>query len=179
MEGLWKGNTWIRIKTKNKNCNRHVIKNVCAIDLIEQVLLFSLWRWEFLCFHIETVNFTVTIKLSHIPSCIKKNENEAICGRENKVKRKKKKLRLEAYVLIEVGICEKIWENEHPQKLYGSPWKMDFFENHYYNINKVFMYVTGIWPYQNSKRTLRMILSYTILNINTSILVNFHWTNVQ
>ncbi|KAF7418413.1 hypothetical protein HZH68_001066 [Vespula germanica] len=48
---------------------------------------------------------------------------------------------------------------------------MDFFENRYYNINKALMYVIGIWPYQNSKRTLRIILSYTILTVTTIVLI--------
>nr|KAF7438786.1 hypothetical protein H0235_001177 [Vespula pensylvanica] len=48
---------------------------------------------------------------------------------------------------------------------------MDFFENRYYNINKALMYVIGIWPYQNSKRALRIILSYTILTVATIVLI--------
>ncbi|KAF7412094.1 hypothetical protein HZH66_000990 [Vespula vulgaris] len=68
-------------------------------------------------------------------------------------------------------MCEKILENEHSQKLYSTLRKMDFFENRYYNINRVLMYVIGIWPYQNSKRTLRIILSYTILTVTTIVLI--------
>ncbi|XP_046814277.1 uncharacterized protein LOC124422198 [Vespa crabro] len=48
---------------------------------------------------------------------------------------------------------------------------MDFFKNRYYNINKALMYVIGIWHYQNSIRTFQMILSYTILNITTTVLI--------
>ncbi|XP_043497179.1 uncharacterized protein LOC122520922 [Polistes fuscatus] len=55
---------------------------------------------------------------------------------------------------------------------------MDFFENRYYNINKVLLCLVGIWPYQNSKeRIIRMILTYAALNSATIFIAGNFFTS--